>query len=703
VGRAVDTRLFGPRRTGARISDLRVQSSRYGQPPPGLFGRLRVAGSVIWATDLIEQKSTGGGTKGTPRTSTYSYSVSLAVALSARPIRSVGRIWADGKLLRGAEGDWKASTDFRLHNGSPDQAPDPLIEADLGPVATPAYRGLAYAVFEHLDLTDFGNRIPSFSFEVDCDPAPVPVHMIASDLSGGLVVGEAGVQVDGYAAAGDTMRDAIAPLAELAGLRFAAADRSLRIQSAFGPPLQLGPDDLGAGAGDEAAPKSEDVRDAAGSLPDEVRLGYADPELDFQEGLQRARLAGSGRRRETFDLPVALAADVAKQLAEAKLTRAWAERRHCRVSLPWSRLDLRPGNLVTMGGEGQKWRIREVRLEGMAVGLSLDAVAPLPAGLPHASPGAPVREQDQAHGPTVLAAFELPAGAGGNDIVAFVAAAGTSPGWRRAVLSMADADGGDVREIGRTASAAVLGTSLAVLPPARSGVFDSRFTVDVTLLHGGMDLLGCDDTALGRGGNLALLGDELIQFGEVLQLGPTTYRLGRLVRGCGGTEWAAASHVSGDRFVLIDSAMMAAHGLSSDRIGTRVQVSAAGIGDSTPASVFLPVRGLAVRPPCPVHLRARRLPDGVIRFEWTRRSRSGWAWMDGTEVPLAEETELYRLTIEPAEGDARVVSVTGPVFDYLIEMQVADETVSSPTIGWNVQQIGTLVPSMPSASMTFSG
>ena len=30
----------------------------------------------------------------------------------------------------------------------------------------PAYRGLAYVVFERLPLADFGNRIPQLSFEI---------------------------------------------------------------------------------------------------------------------------------------------------------------------------------------------------------------------------------------------------------------------------------------------------------------------------------------------------------------------------------------------------------------------------------------------------------------------------------------------------------------------------------------------------------
>src|SRR5690349_13899724 len=159
VGQQIDQNLlFRPKpRQGPRLGDLRVQTSSYGTQIPKLFGTMRVAGTVIWATDLVEHKSTSGG-KGQPRVTTYSYTASFAVALSARPVLSVGRIWADGKLLRGAGGDFKSATVFRLHTGQEDQAPDPLIVAAEGAGAAPAYRGIAYALFEHMSLEDFGNR-----------------------------------------------------------------------------------------------------------------------------------------------------------------------------------------------------------------------------------------------------------------------------------------------------------------------------------------------------------------------------------------------------------------------------------------------------------------------------------------------------------------------------------------------------------------
>ena len=59
LGQGVDRALLFPpaRRTGPRLTELAVQTSSYGTPIPRVFGTMRVAGSVIWATDLIETRT----------------------------------------------------------------------------------------------------------------------------------------------------------------------------------------------------------------------------------------------------------------------------------------------------------------------------------------------------------------------------------------------------------------------------------------------------------------------------------------------------------------------------------------------------------------------------------------------------------------------------------------------------------------------
>jgi hypothetical protein len=128
IGQQVDKIIFAPgTRQGPRLGDLALQTSSYGNAIPKLFGTVRVAGTVIWATDLKETRTRQSNGKGRGSTDVYSYSASFAVALSARPIESIGRIWADGKLLRGVAGDFKSETGFRFYNGNDGQALDPMI------------------------------------------------------------------------------------------------------------------------------------------------------------------------------------------------------------------------------------------------------------------------------------------------------------------------------------------------------------------------------------------------------------------------------------------------------------------------------------------------------------------------------------------------------------------------------------------------
>ncbi len=183
AGRQVDAMIFGGgNREGPRLKELAATASSYGTPLPRHFGRMRVPGSVIWATDLVEHQLTEGGGKGRPSVTTFTYTASFAVALASRPIVSVGRIWADGNLLRGAAGDLKANGAFRLHTGEGDQIADPLIEQIESAAFCPAFRGLAYAVFENLDLGDFFNRIPALTFEVIADSGPFTVQTILDDV-----------------------------------------------------------------------------------------------------------------------------------------------------------------------------------------------------------------------------------------------------------------------------------------------------------------------------------------------------------------------------------------------------------------------------------------------------------------------------------------------------------------------------------------
>jgi len=166
-------------RQGPRLSDINVQSSTEGAPIPRVFGRMRVAGQLIWASKFKETAvttNTGGG-KGSGSSvkvteTDYTYTISFAVGLCAGITTKIGRVWADGKLV-----DLSQFT-TRFYRGDEVQTFDPLIEEIEGPANTPAYRGLSYIVFEDMPLGQFGNRIPQLQFEI--------IRAISSDRPGAL-------------------------------------------------------------------------------------------------------------------------------------------------------------------------------------------------------------------------------------------------------------------------------------------------------------------------------------------------------------------------------------------------------------------------------------------------------------------------------------------------------------------------------------
>ncbi|PSL20584.1 Gene Transfer Agent (GTA)-like protein [Shimia abyssi] len=182
VGRVIDQKILGSGSEAVesgKVDRFGISGSAEGSTTARVFGRMRVAGHLIWSSQFTEAVSTTGGGKGAPSQPTvreYSYAVSLAIAVCEGEIRSIGRIWADGTEI--ALND----LNLRVYTGSPEQMPDPKIEAVEGAGTVPAYRGTAYVVIEDLALERFGNRIPQFSFEV-VKGTPDDIRDASSDMA----------------------------------------------------------------------------------------------------------------------------------------------------------------------------------------------------------------------------------------------------------------------------------------------------------------------------------------------------------------------------------------------------------------------------------------------------------------------------------------------------------------------------------------
>lgn len=204
AGSLIGSLLFNkPQRGGPKLKDLSVTASTYGQAIQIGFGTARVGGNIIWSYPLKQHKHGGPFGKGLGGGATYTYSWTGAVALCSTeftgPIQKVLKIWADTKLVYDATGQSGITKNipgsgggkggghhgsgqpvingnvtnafnklghFRVYQGSQTQVADPALETLVGAANAQAHRGMAYVVFEDIDLTNYGNRVPNWTFEV---------------------------------------------------------------------------------------------------------------------------------------------------------------------------------------------------------------------------------------------------------------------------------------------------------------------------------------------------------------------------------------------------------------------------------------------------------------------------------------------------------------------------------------------------------
>ena len=682
IGQSIDQQLLAPVRRGPRVGDLSVQTSSYGSQIPRIYGTMRIAGSVIWSTELIEQEQAGGA-KGQPDV-TYSYAVSLAVALSSRPAKSVKRIWADGKLLRGAEGDFKVETIFRFYDGSEDQPIDPLIGSLEGIANTPAYRGLALAVFENLQLAEFGNRIPFLTFEFEADEEAPALGSVLTDASDGTIVCGEPRPLAGFAAYGGSIRSAIEPLVDSFDVALLDDGEHLSQPTSDAAPY-VGLEELGNSSDGRSAPRLQREQLPPRSAPAALRLTYYDPDRDYQTGEARAAVGEQPGNEAQQELPAVLTAAAAKSLVQDMVARAWARRDKVTVRLPPARLTTGPGATVELPTIPSQWLVEKTTVDGFVV---IAEVRPSSGLAPtvQADGGRIVPNADIVAAPVEMKLIDIPNLIGlSNDPTLLLAASTSSAGWKSRPVLVSVAG---LELPARTArSKSMLGNAVTMLSPAAAELIDEQNSVDIELIDADQWLTSCDDDALAAGENLALLGNELLQFGNVTPLGAGKFRLGRLLRGRGGSEWACVSHAAGEAFCVLRPGTVEPIVLPSWSVGSTVNVTSS--GEAGASTQFL---GEALRPPSPVNLTAERQTNGDLLIAWTRRSRLGFAWVDEIDAPLGETREQYRVAITGSSGSVEL-EATEPF------ATVAAAAIASLGLGLasvEVRQIGDFAASRPS-------
>lgn len=502
--------------------------------------------------------------------------------------------------------------------------------------------------------------------------------------------------VDGFVVPGpSSLRQVLEPLVAITCVVAADTGREIRFLAPGQPSAaRLVADDLVEV--DEGTPLVSETREEAASLPVEMRLRYFDTGRDYQVANAHYRPpAGSARQVEQIAAPVTMSDGLAAELAEIALALRWTMRTSVRFALPLSRLDLLPGDVVTLDLAGRR---RDLVIEEIVdhdyrevSGRTLDASVLAPTPVP-GSPSPPPVPPTLA--PPVAFAMNLPLI---DDTVAqHLPWIGVHARPFREMGVWRAVPGGSFQLIRTLDRPAALGETVSALPPGPTSRWHYAGRVDVRFYNAAVSSQDPLDVLSGVNGLAARTASglwEVLQFRDAELIGERTYRLSVLLRGQLGTEDATALGLPVGAPVVLLNGTAAPLPTPREEIGLqrtfRIGPVVEGIGGLNVTTFDFTPTARGSRPYAPVHGEARLRPsDGALLVRWIRRTRKGGdVWPDGGTVPLSEAAETYRLEILDAGAPVRAVEIAQPSYVYLLDEQLADFGAPQTTLTFRVAQI----------------
>jgi hypothetical protein len=602
----------------------------------------------------------------------------------------LGEMPGNGGWCISCDGDISPNYDWTIVSGTAKQLcaieyrDGALYQNARGPVLLPADPHYADAAWwaarkadavaagtMHSDVTSpvvvssYAQRGPSTAYRVAAGSADLADIVRDICVLSGLSTGQidvddlVGQEVLGFTSARRTSaRSVIEPLRAAFFFDAVESGNVIRFVRRGGAPVAaLTLDDLAAGA--EQASEDDPVLSDHGQeaeLPRVVSVAYKSVAADYQTGTQEdQRRVGGTEQQVGTEIPIVLDDDSAKQIAQKLLYDSWVERNKRTLSTwrKWSKLEPTDVIVVDDGEFGYRLRITN-KSEQQGV-ITLEACDDDPAVYESAAAGAPVSgggKVVRVDSPTRYELLDIPLLREIDDSAAFyVAARGYRSDWRGGRLYRSTDGGISFAAYQDLAITSVLGHAETVLGDYAGGnTIDELNTVDVTIVGGGA-LESITTAQLLNNGNPAVLGDEVIQFKRAVLVDERRYRLSGLLRGRLGTDQHMAAHTSSDRFVLLDSDRLYRPAFELSRLNVELLYKAVSFGlpDTGDGEPFTNT-GVALMPLSPVHLNVAMRPEGGYAATWVRRTRFLGPWLDGTDVPLGEASEQYRVRVLDEAG-----------------------------------------------------
>lgn len=182
--------------------------------------------------------------------------------------------------------------------------------------------------------------------------------------------------------------------------------------------------------------------------------------------------------------------------------------------------------------------------------------------------------------------------------------------------------------------AATIGDMTDELADGSAGAYDETNDCNVALLSGSLE--GMTEAEVDAARNLALIGDEVVGFVNVTGEDDGSFTLDHLSRARLLTDDATDGHVAGERFVLLDDAIVFVP-LNAEDIGTTIQVKVVPVG-ATLGSIEaqeLTIAGRTVKPLPLAEVALTDNGDDTLTTSWTYQSLRTVRYRNPSTSPVA--------------------------------------------------------------------
>lgn len=446
-------------------------------------------------------------------------------------------------------------------------------------------------------------------------------------------------------------------------------------------------------------------REEEKSPPQIVEIRYYDSDRSYEEGFQLAkRPEGVPQKRETLDLPIVMNADKASQIVHVLLWDANTDKVTFSVNPEF--LDMIPTDLVTIttATESYTVRIDKIDYEGALLKVEGSVENTALYDTPQIGASIPVVEEYGDNLGVITTSgllLDIHIISSDHDDFGFYFVAYPDPDddrWKGATIYVMDGSTPvPLADVFRAVTYGVTTDELGSIPD--TGAWDRVNIVIVDFTNGYMVNAPASETEadiLLKGSNLALLGNEIINFANVTSLGSNQYRLDTLLRGQYGTEDQVTEHAVGDQFILLEVEALGRCPMTENGVGKEFSYKLVPTGQNPTyhtSTITFTNTMLGKKPYSVAGLSGFRTSDNTWEITFFGRSRArevGFIASPGDrairyDVEILDESQevvnTYQIT------DQGVVVPQQLKFNYTEAMQTIDFGSTQSTIRINVYQV----------------